>query len=30
MVEEKKVSNILENSLAKAFRGGISGSIAIS
>lgn len=30
MVEEKKVSNILENSLSKAFRGGVSGSIAMA
>ena len=30
MVEEKKVSNILENSLAKAFKGGVSGSIAMA
>ena len=30
MVEEKKVSNILENSISKAFRGGISGSIAMA
>ena len=29
-MEEKKVSNVLEDSLAKAFRGGLSGSIAMA